>query len=106
MTITETTYNCATAELTVGMTLPWGETVVALRKMGDYRLCEDGGYNYHLWYAVCVREGKIGRTSVRHKNFHDYAVRIISALPHGWQAGDGDYFHNIYDALNKIGMGQ
>ena len=97
MTTTETTYDCATAELTVGMTLPNGETIIAFRKMSDYRLCEDGGYNYHLWYAVAVRGGK---------NFHDYATRTISALPHGWSVGGGDYFHNIHEALNKIGLAQ
>ena len=99
MTTTEITetYDCATAQLTVGMALPNGETVIALRKMSDYRLCEDGGYNYHLWYAVTVRGGK---------NFHDYATRTVSALPHGWGLSGGNYFHNIHEALNKIGLAQ
>jgi hypothetical protein len=95
MTTTEITeYDCATAELTVGMTLPNGETVIALRKLGEYRLCEDGGYNHHSWKAVMVRGGK---------NFHDYSVRTVYALPHGWSVGGGEYYHHISDALVSIG---
>lgn len=98
MTTTEITeYDCATAELTVGMTLPDGEIVIALSKLSDYGLCGDGNYNYHLWKIVAVRGGK---------NFHDYAVRTVSALPHGLSTGGGSYFHNIHDALNKIGLTQ
>ena len=96
MTTTEiTTYDCATAELTVGTALPNGETVIALRRVNDHQLCDDGCYNYHAWYAVCVRGGK---------NYHDYATRIITALPHGWSVGGGNYYHNIYDALNNAGL--
>lgn len=96
MTTTETLdYNCATTDLTVGMTLPNGETVIALRKLDDYRLCEDGYYNYNLWYAVTVRGGV---------NYHDYATRTISALPHGWSVSGGEYHHDIYKALTTIGV--
>lgn len=94
MTTTETTYDHVTAEATVGMVLPNGETIIALRKIGDHQLCEDGGYNYHCWKAVMVRGGK---------NFHDYATRVVYALPHGWSVSGGDYHHHISDALANIG---
>lgn len=95
MTITETSPDFLTADLTVGTTLPNGETVVALRKVSDVRLCEDGNYNYSTWKVVCVRGGK---------NFHDYATRTVTLLPTHWGTSGGDYFHNINDALNKIGL--
>ena len=95
MTTTSTDYDCATANVTVGMTLPNGETVIALRKMGDYHLCEDGDYDYHLWYVVTVREGV---------NYHDYATRTVAAMPYGWSWSGGEYFHNIYKALEIIGL--
>lgn len=98
MTTTETTHpDFLTAELTVGMTLPNGETVVALRKVADVRLCEDGDYNYAMWRVVCVRGGN---------NFHDYATRTVALLPDRWGMGGGDYFHDIHDALNNIGLNE
>jgi len=97
MTTTETTeIDPATTELTVGMTLPNGEIVIALRKIDEYRLCEDGNYNYAMWKVVCVRGGK---------NFHDYATRTVTLLPTHWGVSGGDYWHEIHDALNKIGLG-
>lgn len=97
MTTAEITdYDCATANITVGMTLPNGETVVALRKWSDYRLCDDGYYDYHGWFVVTVRSGV---------NYHDYATRTISALPHGWSWSGGEYHHDIHKALNAIGVG-
>ncbi len=96
MTTTETTHpDFLTTELTVGTTFPNGETVIALRKIADVRLCEDGDYNYAMWKVVCVREGK---------NFHDYSTRTVTLLPTRWGMGNGDYLHNIYDALNSIGL--
>ena len=90
-----TEYNCGTAELTAGTLLPNGETVVASRKLLDYRLCEDGFYNYGMWHFVAVRPGH---------NYHDYVVRTVSALPHGWSVSNGEYCHDIYKALTLIGM--
>lgn len=96
MTTTETTHDFLTAELTVGTVLPNGETVIALRKVSNVRLCEDGNYNYSTWKVVCVRGGK---------NFHDYATRTIVCLQTHWGMSGGDYFHDIHDALNEIGLG-
>jgi hypothetical protein len=96
MTTTETTHpDFLTADLTVGTTLPNGETVIALRKVDEVRLCEDGDYNYSSWKVVCVRGGK---------NFHDYATRTVTLLPDRWGMGGGNYHETIYDALNKIGL--
>ena len=96
MTTTETTHpDFLTAELTVGMTLPNGETVIALRKVAEARLCEDDCYNYATWKVVCVRGGK---------NFHDYATRTVTLLPDRWGMGSGNYHETIYDALNRIGL--
>lgn len=97
MTTTETTHpDFLTTELTVGTTFPNGETVIALRKVADVRLCEDGEYNYAMWKVACVRGGK---------NFHDYATRTVTLLPDCWGMGGGNYHETIYDALNKIGLG-
>lgn len=97
MTTTDTHPNYLTDELTVGTTFPNGETVIALRKVADVRLCEDGFYNYATWKVVCVRGGK---------NFHDYATRTVTLLPDRWGMGGGDYFHTINDALNEIGLNE
>ena len=94
MTIKEATeYNCGTAELTVGTLLSNGETVIATRKLCDYRLCDDGFYDYGLWVFVAVRPGP---------NHHDYVVRTVSALPHGWSVSGGKYCHDINEALTEI----
>jgi|Laugresu1bdmlbdd_1035124.scaffolds.fasta_scaffold02412_5 hypothetical protein len=95
--ITETEYDHTTAELTVGMTLPNGETIVSLRKLDSYRLCGDGNYNYHQWKVVAVRGGN---------NFHNYVVRSVSAMPTGWSVSGGDYMNSIVEALTKIGVAQ
>jgi hypothetical protein len=94
MTTTETHPDFLTTELTVGTTLPNGETVIALRKVADLEACADG-YSYAMWRVVCVRGGK---------NFHDYATRTVTLLPTHWGVSGGDYWHNINDALNKIGL--
>lgn len=97
MTTTETHPDFLTTELTVGTTLPNGETIIALRKVAEARLCEDGFYNYATWKVVCVRGGK---------NFHDYATRTVTLLPDRWGMSGGDYFHTINDALNNIGLNE
>jgi hypothetical protein len=99
--MTTTIPDFLTADLTVGTTLPNGETVIALRKVADVRLCEDGDYNYATWKVVCVRGGK---------NFHDYATRTVTLLPirhrPHWGVSGGDYWHDIHDALNEIGLNE
>lgn len=96
MTTTETPeYNFQTADITVGMVLPWGETVVAVRRWATSQLCDDGEYNYSAWKVVCVREGI---------NYHDYAVRSVWAGQSGYYHGSGEYFFTIHEALNEAGI--
>ena len=90
-TITE--YDHTTDMMRVGMVLPNGETVIAFRTMSDYRLCDDGYYNYFVYHVVCVRGGE---------NYHNYSDRFIFAKPDGWAWGGGDYTNDIHEALRRM----
>lgn len=80
------------AELTVGAVLTNGASVVALRKLHDY---DPIGGVYAAWRAVCVRPGA---------NFHDYAVWTVNARPEGFVAANGTYHHDLWNALEDMGV--
>ncbi len=80
------------AELTVGAVLTNGASVVALRKLRGY---DPVGGMYAAWRAVCVRPGT---------NFHDYVIWTVNARPEGFVAANGSYHHDLWDALEDLGV--
>ena len=99
MTTTEIPYyDYRTAELSVGMTLPNKATVIAFRKMREFRGSEhfaDGGEDYAYWLVACIRDGE---------NFHDYACWTVFARPEELYVCWGHYFHTINEAIDHIGL--
>ena len=101
MTTTEITeYDHITADIAVGTHLYNEATVIAFRKVQDYKPADPdqwGGASFSTWEVVAVREGQ---------NFHAYASWTVIANDNGWYICHGHYFHDIQEALNKIGVAQ
>ena len=100
MTTTETTteYDHITAEIAVGTRLYNEATVIAFRKVQDYKPADPaqwGGASFSTWEVVAVREGK---------NFHAYASWTVIANDRGWYIVHGYYFHDVLEALAHIGV--
>ena len=96
-TITE--YDNTTADIAVGTRLYNEATVIAFRKVQDYKPAHPsqwGGASFSTWEVVAVREGQ---------NFHAYASWTVIANDRGWYIGYGHYFHDIQEALAHIGIG-
>lgn len=99
MTTTEITdYDHITADIAVGTRLYNEATVIAFRKLQDYKSADPdqwGGDTFATWQVVAVREGQ---------NFHAYASWTVIANDNGWYICHGHYFHDVLDALAHIGV--
>ena len=98
MTTTETEFDHTTDEMSVGTRLRNEATVIAFRKLQDYKPADPdqwGGDTFATWQVVAVREGQ---------NFHAYASWTVILTESGWDCFYGHYFHNVLEALAHIGV--